>query len=88
MTAVSTETSDGEMTCQELVELVTEYLEGTLPAPQRARFEHHLAGCTYCSTYLEQMREVIRTLGRLTWEALPPQAADALLGAFRDWKRA
>jgi anti-sigma factor RsiW len=76
-----------EMTCQELVELVTEYFEGTLPPRDRARFERHLGTCPYCTTYLDQMRITIRTLGRLPEETVSPAARDALLGAFRDWKR-
>jgi anti-sigma factor RsiW len=76
-----------EMTCQELVELVTDYFEGTLPACDRARFERHIAGCPYCTTYLDQMRITIRVLGRLPEETVSPTARDELLGAFRDWKR-
>jgi anti-sigma factor RsiW len=53
------------MTCQELVELVTEYLEGTLPGPDRQRFEEHLAECPHCVAYLEQMRITIGLVGRL-----------------------
>ncbi len=77
----------GEITCQELVELVTEYLEGTLPGRDRVRFERHLDGCPYCTIYLDQMRITIRTLGRLPEETIEPGARDALLDAFRDWKR-
>jgi anti-sigma factor RsiW len=79
--------SSEEMTCQELVELVTEYLEGTLPAQDRQRFEEHLQACPWCVNYLEQMRQVVRTLGRLNEESLSPRATDALLHAFRDWKQ-
>jgi anti-sigma factor (TIGR02949 family) len=77
-----------EFTCQEMVELVTDYLEGALSARDRARFERHIAGCPHCTTYLEQMRITIRTLGRLPAESVPPDAREALLGAFRDWKDA
>lgn len=80
-------TASAELTCQELVELVTEYLEGSLPAAQRARFEAHLAECPYCRIYLEQMRETIRLLGRLTEETIPPTAKQELLRLFRDWKQ-
>ena len=76
-----------EMSCQELVELVTQYLEGTLSSSDRERFETHLAECPGCQTYLEQMRHVIATLGKLTEETIPPQAKAHLLEAFRDWKR-
>jgi anti-sigma factor RsiW len=75
------------MTCQELVELVTEYLEGTLPPTDRARFEDHLGECAYCGNYVEQMRITIDALGALEAEQLSSDARDALLSAFRDWKR-
>ena len=75
------------LTCQELVELVTDYLEGTLPAADRARFEEHLAQCPNCSTYLEQMRQTIRALGMLPEESITPEARQELLEAFRNWKR-
>jgi anti-sigma factor RsiW len=74
------------MTCQELVELVTEYLEGSLPGEQRARFERHLAVCPGCEDYLQQMRLTIRATGRLAEESLDPHAREALLAVFRDWK--
>ena len=54
------------MTCIELVELVTEYLEGSMPAEQRARFEEHVSGCDGCTTYLEQFRTTIRLTGMLS----------------------
>lgn len=76
-----------EMTCQELVELVTNYFEGALPPRDRARFERHIAGCPYCTAYVEQMRITVRTLGRLPEESLEPELRDALLEHFRDWKR-
>ena len=75
-----------EMTCQELVELVTEYLEGTLAPSERQRFEAHLGRCDGCTTYLEQMRQLIAALGRLTEESIPEQVKQNLLQAFRDWK--
>lgn len=77
-----------ELTCQELVELVTEYIERTLSAHDRARFEAHLAECPYCRTYVEQLRATIRALGRLGEDDLSPDARAALVQAFRDWKRA
>ncbi|MBI4278178.1 MAG: zf-HC2 domain-containing protein [Armatimonadetes bacterium] len=80
-------TTSNELTCQELVELVTEYLEGMLSPEERARFDAHLAICSGCRTYLEQFRQMIRTLGRLTEASVPPQARDELLMVFRHWKR-
>ena len=75
------------ITCRELVELVTDYLEDALPAADRARFEDHLAECEHCTEYLAQMRATIAVLGRLPAESLPDVARDRLLAAFRDWKR-
>jgi anti-sigma factor RsiW len=76
-----------ELTCQELVELVTEYLEQTLPPAERARFEAHLAECRGCRTYVEQMRQTIQMLGTLPEESLTPDAQAVLLDTFRTWKR-
>ena len=74
-----------QLSCQELVELVTDYLEDALPPEERARFEAHLVPCDGCRTYLEQIRTTIELTGRLTPEQLDPEAEAALLGAFRDW---
>ncbi len=79
--------SSNELTCQEFVEIVTAYLEGTLPPPERLRFEQHLGICPGCHTYLKQMRQTIETLGTLTEESIPPRARHELLDAFRDWKK-
>ena len=76
-----------EMSCRELVEIITEYLEGTLPPAERARFEAHLAVCPGCQTYLDQMRQTVRALGRLTEQSIPPQAHQELLQVFRHWKK-
>lgn len=75
------------MTCRELVELVTEYFEGTLPAVDVTRFEEHLGECEACVAYLDQMRATVASLGRLEESALPATARDELLAVFRDWKR-
>ena len=79
--------SNDDLPCQELVELVTDYLEGRLPEPERVRLEAHLALCSGCRTYLEQMRQTVRALGRLREELLEPEARERLLAAFRDWRR-
>jgi anti-sigma factor RsiW len=76
-----------DLTCQELVELVTEYLEDALPPRQRARFEQHLGVCPGCGTYMDQIRQTIRATGRLTEESLQPSTRDQLLNHFRGWKR-
>lgn len=74
-----------EMPCRELVALVTDYIEGRLSETDRARFDAHIAECPYCATYLEQMRQVIRALGRLPEESLSPHGRDELTAAFRGW---
>lgn len=76
-----------DLTCAELIELVTVYLEGALAEPERRRFEAHLQGCGGCTNYLEQMRHTIRLTGLLSEESLSPAAKEELLRAFRDWKR-
>jgi anti-sigma factor RsiW len=75
-----------EMSCRELVEVITDYLEGTMPAEDRARFEEHLGECPYCVNYLEQMRMTIDTLGELREESLDEKTRERLLGAFRGWR--
>ena len=77
-----------EMPCQELVELVSDYLEGALSAVDRERFEAHLEACEGCTHYVEQMRIIIRLAGRLTAASMSKEARDTLLRAFRDWKSA
>jgi anti-sigma factor RsiW len=81
-----TEIAD-QLSCQELVELVTAYLDDALPSVDRARFEEHIASCDGCTGYLEQIRVTIALTGRLAPEQLDPAAEAALLDAFRDWKR-
>jgi anti-sigma factor RsiW len=75
------------MTCRELVQLITDYLEGGLSARDRRRFKRHLRGCDGCTTYVEQMRDTVRLAGALAEDDLSPQARDELLAVFRDWKR-
>lgn len=78
--------TNGELSCKELVELVTDYLEGKLPASERERFDRHLSYCTPCANYLHQMQLTIKTLGELTETSIEPQARDELLRIFRNWK--
>ncbi len=73
------------LSCQELVELVTDYLEGALSEEERARFEHHLSRCRGCTNYLDQMRQTIELTGTLRADDVSPEAEEALLRAFRDW---
>jgi anti-sigma factor RsiW len=75
------------MTCEEFVELVTAYLEGTLPVDQRAAFDEHLAMCPGCDRYLHQFRQTIEVLGELPEESLSSPAREHLLDAFAKWRR-
>jgi predicted anti-sigma-YlaC factor YlaD len=79
-------TTPAEMDCRTLVELVTEYLEGALPEPERAAIDAHLAECDGCTTYLEQMRTTIRLTGQVREEQIPEEARESLLGVFRAWR--
>jgi predicted anti-sigma-YlaC factor YlaD len=76
------------VTCQELVELVTDYLEGALTPAELRRFEEHLAACTGCQTYRDQLRTTIEATGTLTLGDLTPEAESELLYAFRTWHAA
>ena len=75
------------MRCIEVVELMTDYLEGALVPQDRARFERHLEACDGCTAYLEQMRQTILATGTLREEAISPEAMDRLLVAFRSWRQ-
>ena len=75
-----------ELTCQEVVELVTAYLEGALDDNDARLFEEHLVGCEGCRRYVDQMRTTIELTGRLAEDSLEPEARDALLEAFRTWR--
>jgi anti-sigma factor RsiW len=77
-----------QLSCRELVELVTDYLEGALAEEERLRFDDHIARCGACTIYLEQIRQTVSLLGRLPQEALSPEAETALLEAFRGWRSA
>lgn len=77
-----------EMACQELVEVITDYLEGTLPAPDRGRFDAHLSTCAACREYVEQMRALIRLSGGLSVQTIEPATRESLLRAFRRWRDA
>lgn len=79
--------SERPLTCHELVELVTDYLEDALSPEDRRRVEEHLALCDGCTTYLEQMRETIRLTGLVREEEIPEDQKQALLEAFRGWTR-
>jgi anti-sigma factor RsiW len=79
--------SDAGLTCRELVELVTDYLEARLAPAARARFEAHLGACDGCRGYVEQIRQTIRVAGRAREEDVPAPARQALLAAFKGWRQ-
>ena len=74
------------MTCQQLVELVTDYLEDRLSEDERRRFEEHLDVCADCREYVEQVRQTVSGLEGLPEDALSERTRDALLEAFRGWR--
>ena len=75
-----------DLTCRELVELVTDYLEGALSRADRRRYETHLAGCPHCTEYLAQMRKTIELTGTLTPDDLTPQMQDDFIALYRQWR--
>jgi predicted anti-sigma-YlaC factor YlaD len=76
-----------DLVCREVVELVTDYLEGSMSPADRARFEEHLTGCDGCSIYLDQMRTTIRVTGSLDEDSIPAEQLEQLTRAFRNWRR-
>lgn len=76
----------GTLACREMVELITDYLEGALPRAQRRRFEAHIAGCEHCTEYLEQMRSTIRLTGRLREQDLTPRMREEFTSVFERWR--
>ncbi|HEX2118667.1 MAG TPA: zf-HC2 domain-containing protein [Acidimicrobiales bacterium] len=75
-----------ELVCREAVELVTDYLEGTLDPRDRARLEAHLQVCPHCSEYLSQMRRTLEVLGQIEPEALAPEVQDELVALYHRWQ--
>ena len=76
------------ISCQEVVELVTDYLDGAMSPADVARFDHHLSLCEGCVFYVDQIRMTIAAVGRIVEEDVPPEVRDGLVAAFRDFKRA
>ena len=79
--------SERELSCRELVEIVTEYLEGGLSPGERTRFEEHLEDCDGCVNYLDQIRTTISLSGRATPDDICDETKSELLRAFRNWER-
>lgn len=76
-----------DLTCREVVDLVTDYLEGALPTKDRLDFERHLVWCSWCRDYLDQVRTTIELTGSVQVEEPASPLREQLLEAFRDWKR-
>jgi anti-sigma factor RsiW len=74
-----------QLTCREIVHLVSDYLDGALSGRDRRKVEKHLVGCEGCTAYLSQMRETIRLTGKLTEDQVPEPVRQELVAAFRDW---
>ena len=75
-----------ELACRQMVELITDYLEDSLPRSQRRRFDAHIAGCEHCSEYLDQMRTTIRLTGRLRAEDMTPDMHREFAEIYRRWR--
>ncbi len=76
-----------DLSCDEVVRLVSDYLEGVLTRADAARFEAHIVMCDGCAAYLDQMRETIRLVGELPQESVPDATWNSLRNAFHDWKQ-
>ena len=76
-----------DLSCQEFVELVTDYFEGVLDEDTTARFDEHRSLCPGCETYLDQIRETVARLGEIPTESLSEEMQSTLLSAFRDVRR-
>jgi predicted anti-sigma-YlaC factor YlaD len=75
------------VTCQEVVELVSDYLDQALSAEEASLFEQHVNFCDGCDWYLDQMRSTVATVGRVTEQDVPDETREKLLAAFREWRR-
>lgn len=74
------------LVCREAVELVSDYLDGSLSRRDRKRLEKHLAACDACSAYLEQMRATIAASGAVAHEDLPADVVEGLVDLFRQYR--
>jgi len=78
--------SHDHITCQEVVELVTDYFEGALSTEEADLFEQHINFCEGCDWYVDEMRTTVASVGKVTEEEIPDETREKLLTAFRDWK--
>jgi anti-sigma factor RsiW len=76
-----------DIACKQAVELVTDYIEGSMPRADRRRFEAHLSSCPHCTAYLAQMRSTIQLTGQLRSEELPSEVRDELLSLYSQWRK-
>lgn len=77
-----------EFSCQEMTEVVTDYLDEALPSDDQQRFERHLTYCAGCRTYTEQIRETIKQTGMIPREdSIPAELREEIIAQFRNWKR-
>ena len=76
-----------ELSCKELVDLVTDYMDETIPDEARAKFEQHLSECGYCNAYVQQMHLTVKLTNTLSEPESPKPAPDELLNIFRKWKQ-
>jgi anti-sigma factor RsiW len=74
-----------ELTCQELVELITDYLEGALSPADRRRFDQHISKCDWCKIYIEHIKLTIKVAGKLSEASIDQRAKEELLAIFRHW---
>ena len=82
-----TNVNQNQLNCQEVVELVTDYLEQALLPEMKAKFDEHIAECSGCDTYLEQVQQTILMLRKLTEQQMFPETKQELLEIFRNWKQ-
>jgi len=79
---------NNEFSCQEMTEVVTNYLDDALPPAEHQRYERHVSYCAGCRAYLDQMRETIRQTGMVAREeSLPPALRERIVAQFRTWRR-
>jgi anti-sigma factor RsiW len=79
-------TTEAELTCREVVELLTDYLDDAIPTPERARLDAHLTACDGCSAALDQLRETIRVTGTLTEAQVAGERLEPIRSVFRAWR--
>jgi predicted anti-sigma-YlaC factor YlaD len=80
-----TDANQKELNCQEVVELVTDYLEQALLPEKQAQFEDHIETCPGCDIYLEQVQQTIMMLRKLSEQQTFPETKQDLLEVFRNW---